>query len=127
MLSTDMILDDRSPVPVYVQLAEQVLHALARGSLRNGDRLPAVRAVAASLGVNPNTVNRAYAELERDGVLETKRGRGTFVAKGGRGRSKPAVRQLDELAERYVARARSLGFEQKQIGGAVVAQLRRQR
>ncbi|HVS47184.1 MAG TPA: GntR family transcriptional regulator [Verrucomicrobiae bacterium] len=127
MRTDELLLDDRSPVPVYVQLAEQVLHALARGSLRNGDRLPAVRDVAAMLGVNPNTVNRAYSELQREGVLETKRGRGTFVAKGGRGRSKPARGQLDDLAERYVARARSLGFEREQIGEAVVVQLRRQR
>ena len=126
MLTKELVLDDRSPVPVYVQLAEQVLHALARGTLKNGDRLPAVREVATSLGVNPNTVNRAYSELERDGVLETKRGRGTFVAKGGRGRAKPARGQLDELAERYVARARSLGFEREHIGAAVAQQLRRQ-
>ena len=126
MRTDELRLDDRSPVPVYVQLAEQVLHALARGSLRNGDRLPAVREVAAALGVNPNTVNRAYAELERDGVLETKRGRGTYVAKGGRARGKPASGQIDELAERYVARARSLGFAREQIGRAVAVQLRRQ-
>jgi GntR family transcriptional regulator len=127
MRITDLRLDDRSPVPVYVQLQDQLLHALARGVLRRGERLPPVRGVAAALGVNPNTVNRAYAELERQGVLETRRGRGTFVAGSARASGAPQRARLDQLAERYVAQSRSLGFEDRPIERAVEAQLRKQR
>ena len=76
-----LYVDDRSPVPVYAQLSERILGAIARGDLSPGEQLPSVRDVAARLGINPNTVNRAYAELERVGTVETRRGRGTFVAR----------------------------------------------
>jgi GntR family transcriptional regulator len=83
--------------------------------------------MASALGVNPNTVNRAYAELEREGVLETRRGRGTFVA-GAPPSPGPSQRvRLDELAERFVAQARSVGFESDRIARAVTVQLRKQR
>jgi GntR family transcriptional regulator len=127
MRTSDFILDDRSPVPVYVQLQDQVLRALARGALRRGDRLPPVRELAAQLDVNPNTVNRAYAELEREGVLQSRRGLGTFVASSPRG-SRTAQRvRLDELAERFVAQARSHGFDGEQIVRAAQLQVRKQR
>lgn len=111
--------DDGSVVPVYAQLREQVLAALARGDVRRGEQLPSVRDVAAALAVNPNTVNRAYAELERDGVVETRRGRGTFVAGRATSRLAPSGARLAEIAERFVAHARSLGYEGTQIVSAV--------
>ena len=98
-------------MPVYVQLRDQILHALARGTLRGGDRLPAVRTVATTLQVNPNTVNRAYAELERDGVLVVERGRGTYVADRARASRAPHRHKLVELSERFVAQARAMGFD----------------
>ncbi len=124
MRTNELVLDDRSPVPVYVQLRDQILHALARGSLRGGDRLPAVRAVAATLRVNPNTVNKAYAELERDGVLVVARGRGTYVADRARAPRAPHRLKLVELATRFVAQARSLGFEGPDILKAASAAVR---
>jgi len=127
MRTNELRLDERSPVPVYVQLQDQLLHALARGALRRGERLPGVREIASALGVNPNTVNRAYAELEREGVLETKRGRGTFVARSARASGAPQRAKLEQLAERYVAQARSLGFDAEPIERALAAQLRKQR
>lgn len=119
--------DDGSVVPVYAQLREQVLAALARGDVRRGERLPSVRDVAAALSVNPNTVNRAYAELERDGVLETRRGRGTFVAGRSVARLAPSAARLAEIAERFVAHARSLGYDGTQIVNAVRVQAGRRR
>jgi GntR family transcriptional regulator len=114
---TQLSIDDVSPVPVYAQLCEQLLAAVARGSLRRGEQLPSVRDVAAELGINPNTVNRAYAELEREGVVETRRGRGTFVtAPPSRG---SGLARLAEIAKRFVARARALGYDGPQILGAV--------
>jgi GntR family transcriptional regulator len=110
-------IDDRSPMPVYAQLCEQVLAAVAGGRLSRGGQLPSVRDVAAELGINPNTVNRAYAELEREGVVETRRGRGTYVALP-RPRGSPLT-QLAEIAKRFVARARALGYDGTQILRAV--------
>jgi len=103
--------DPASGAPVYLQLKEQILHALSRGRLKSGDQLPTVREVAVELTINPNTVNRAYAELERDGVLETRRGRGTFVAE--RSRKPDAAAQstrIKDIARRALGEARAFGF-----------------
>ncbi|HVA34020.1 MAG TPA: GntR family transcriptional regulator [Candidatus Baltobacteraceae bacterium] len=122
MEARQFVVDDRSPVPVYAQLCEQVLAAVARGNARRGEQLPSVRDVAAALGINPNTVNRAYVELERDGVVETRRGRGTFVA-SGRPRGSQAPR-LSEITRRFVARASALGYKGTQILDAVRKEIR---
>jgi GntR family transcriptional regulator len=117
MQPRELRVDDASPVPVYAQLCEQIVAAVARGSLRRGEQVPSVRDVAAALGINPNTVNRAYAELEGHGVLETRRGRGTFVAS-----ARPAgirAPRLSEMAKQFVGRARALGYDGPQIVSAV--------
>jgi GntR family transcriptional regulator len=119
-------LDEESGVPVYLQLRDQILHAIARGSLAVGDQLPTVREVAVALTVNPNTVNRAYAELERAGVLSTQRGRGTFVAQRAKAEQRPFRAKLADAAERFVAQAFALGFEREEIVRAVETQLKRQ-
>ena len=111
-----LFVDDDSSVPVYAQVREQVMAAIGRGELGRGDRLPSVRDVAAALAINPNTVNRAYAELERDGLVETRRGLGTFI----RSQKRPVQgHRLTEISERFVAHARSLGYEGAQILAAV--------
>jgi GntR family transcriptional regulator len=73
-------IDRSGGTPIYRQLVEQVRQAVASGVLRPGDRLPSVRELVIELAVNPNTVARAYQELEREGVIETPRGRGSYVA-----------------------------------------------
>lgn len=117
-----LFVDNASAVPVYAQLCEQLLAAVARGDLRRGEQLPSVRDVAGALGVNPNTVNHAYAELEREGVVETRRGRGTFVAALGGRAARSAAPRLAEITERFVGRARALGYE----GPQIVSEVRRQ-
>lgn len=72
-------IDVQSGVPIYQQIGNQVRRMIAAGTLRAGDRLPTVRELAAELVVNPNTVARAYQDLEREGVVETRRGLGTFA------------------------------------------------
>ncbi len=119
-----LFVDDASPLPVYAQLSEQMLGALARGEMAAGERLPSVRDVAAALEVNPNTVNRAYAELERAGVVETRRGRGTFVAPP-RARRSVSVPRLAEIVEPFVARALALGYAGRQIVKTVADVVRR--
>ncbi len=75
--------DPRSGVPLYLQLIEQITRAVALGTLTPGEQLPTVKALALDLTINPNTVARVYRELERDGVIETSPGRGSFVRSNG--------------------------------------------
>jgi GntR family transcriptional regulator len=104
-------LDAHSGVPVYRQLIDQVLGAVATGVLTTGDQLPTVRQVAVDLAINPNTVMRAYREMEIRGILDTQQGAGTFIAE----QQAPAPkeereRQLAQLAGEFAARAGLLGF-----------------
>ncbi|HMD01533.1 MAG TPA: GntR family transcriptional regulator, partial [Candidatus Baltobacteraceae bacterium] len=75
--------DPRSGVPLYLQLIEQVKRAVALGTLGPREQLPTVKALALDLTINPNTVARAYRELERDEIIETSPGRGSFVRSNG--------------------------------------------
>jgi GntR family transcriptional regulator len=82
-LPTIFTVDPRSGVPIYLQLIDQVKRSVALGTLSAGEQLPTVKALALELTVNPNTVARAYRDLERDGVIETSPGRGSFVRPNG--------------------------------------------
>ena len=73
-------LDERSGVPVYRQMMDQLIYYVAGGTLRPGDQIPSIRELAAALGVNPTTVVKAYTELERAGVIEKRHGKGAFIA-----------------------------------------------
>jgi len=106
-----LAIDHRSGVPFYRQIIEQVKYAVSRGRLAVGDRLPTVRQLAVDLSINPNTVVRAYRQLEIEGVLETQQGSGTFI-----GPKKPEIdrlerqRMLDQILTDMLARASSYGF-----------------
>jgi GntR family transcriptional regulator len=78
-----LTVDPRSGVPIYLQVVEQIKRSVALGILASGEQLPTVKQLALELTVNPNTVARAYRELERDGVIETAVGRGSFVRRDG--------------------------------------------
>jgi GntR family transcriptional regulator len=104
-------LDLRSGVPVYRQLIDQVMGGKASGTLLPGDQLPTVRQVAVDLSINPNTVARAYRELEIRGVLETHQGTGTFISRQVVERDETErQRRLDQIAGEFVARAGAEGF-----------------
>ncbi len=104
-------LDGNSGVPVYRQLIDQVLGGMASGTLAPGNQLPTVRQVAVDLSINPNTVVRAYRELEIRGVLETQQGTGTFISQQKVKRDEvERRRQLDQLVNDFVARAGAAGF-----------------
>ena len=104
-------LDLHSGVPVYRQIMDQVRGGIASGSLSVGDQLPTVRQLAVDLSINPNTVARAYRELELGGVLETHQGTGTFIgAQKIRGGDQERLRQLSQMAADFVARAGAIGF-----------------
>ena len=104
-------LDLHSGVPVYRQIIDQVTGGMAAGTLAGGDQLPTVRQVAVDLSINPNTVQRAYRELEIRGVLETQQGTGTFIShQKVRRDDLERQRQLAQLAREFVARAGAAGF-----------------
>lgn len=99
-------IDPSSGTPIYRQIVDQVRQAVASGVLKAGDKLPSVRDLAVELAVNPNTIAKAYQELERDGVIETPRGKGSFVADRDHGLSEAErLRQLTETVDRLVAEA----------------------
>src|ERR1700733_5646565 len=104
-------LDPQSGVPVYRQLIDQVMGGMAAGTLAGGHQLPTVRQVAVDLSINPNTVVRAYRELEIRGVLETQQGTGTFISHQKVKRDDvERERQLGQLVSDFVARAGAAGF-----------------
>ena len=104
-------LDLQSGVPVYRQIIDQVRGGVASGSLAVGDQLPTVRQLAVDLSINPNTVVRAYRELELGGLLETHQGTGTFIsAQKFRNGEQERARQLNQIAADCIARAGAAGF-----------------
>jgi GntR family transcriptional regulator len=109
--SFQFALDLHSGVPVYRQLIDQVRAGMASGSLKAGDQLPTVRQLAVDLAINPNTVMRAYRELELTGLLETHQGTGTFISdKKIEKKSAERDRQLSQMAGEFAARAGAAGF-----------------
>src|ERR1700722_3567309 len=115
------LLDMHSGMPVYRQIIDQVRGAIASGALNAGDQLPTVRQLAVDLSINPNTVVRAYRELELGGLLETHQGTGTFIsAQKMRGGSAERERQLSQIVGDSVARAGAAGFTVE----ALIEQLR---
>jgi GntR family transcriptional regulator len=104
-------LDLHSGVPVYRQIVDQVHGGVASGALSVGDQLPTVRQLAVDLSINPNTVARAYRELELGGLLETHQGTGTFIStQKMRGGEEQRARQLSQIVGDFVARAGAAGF-----------------
>jgi GntR family transcriptional regulator len=107
----EFALDLHTGVPVYRQLIDQVRAGVASGALTAGDQLPTVRQLAVDLAINPNTVMRAYHELELGGLLETHQGTGTFIANKKIERaSVERERQLAQMASEAAARAGAAGF-----------------
>ena len=104
-------IDGKSGVPFYRQIIEQLKFSIARGNLQPGDRLPTVRQLAVDLSINPNTVIRAYREMEIEGVVQTQQGSGTFV-----GNHRPEIdhlekqRMLDQILTDLLARASAYGY-----------------
>ena len=118
-------LDSRSGVPTYLQLILQVKQAVRLGTLQPGDQLPTVQAVVGALSINPNTVLKAYRELDRAGLVEGRRGQGTFVS-----RTLSAVAPADHSALqaellRWIRRARDAGFDADGVEALFAAAVRR--
>ncbi len=110
-MSITIQLDLKSGVPFYRQIIDQVKSAIATGRVAPGDRLPTVRQLAVDLSVNPNTVSRAYTELELTGLVETQMGSGTFVGQKQVQQDDVERRRiLDQICQELLSRASSYGF-----------------
>jgi GntR family transcriptional regulator len=103
-----------SGVPLYVQLMEQVKHAVETGALRPGDQLPTIRALAQELVMNSNTVVRAYRELEHEGIVELRHGLGAFISSSVSAKGK-VMRQAQNIVESASERLRSLGVTEQEM------------
>jgi len=112
----EISIDQKSGVPLYRQIIESVKFAISRGDIGPGDKLPTVRQLAVDLEVNPNTVIRAYREMELGGVLDTQQGSGTFVT-----HAQPEIdalersRMLDQILTELLARASGYGFSLDEV------------
>jgi GntR family transcriptional regulator len=109
-----------SPTPIYRQIIDQIRHGVAGRAHRPGDLLPSIRALAEQLVVNPNTVAKAYGELVRDGVIESRQGRGYFVGDRRQVYSDgERKRRLDEALRCFLSEALVLNFSPGEIRGAI--------
>ena len=111
-------------VPIYLQLMEQVKHAIETGALRPGEQLPGIRPLAEELVINPNTVARAYRELEHEGVIELRHGAGAFVAAGARPKKQTdRLRHAQSVVTAAVERLRASGVTDDEIRRLFEAEL----
>lgn len=109
-------IDPNADSPVYAQIVRQVKFGVASGTLRSREHLPSVRELASELRINPNTVARAYRELEHEGLVETQWGRGMFVASEvGRLPKSQRLELLSEKLQQLVQDARRLGLTEKDL------------
>src|SRR5512138_2682684 len=117
-------LDARSGVAPYMQLIQQVRHAMRLGLLKEGDRLPTVKEVVARVAINPNTVLKAYRELEYEGLVQARPGIGTFVTRTLSGDTLAAHEPLRRDLRRWLADARGAGLDEESIEALFVSTFR---
>src|ERR1044071_7366345 len=128
-MSVAFNIDARHPTPLYHQLERSIRFAIATGKLRAGDQLPTVRQLAVDLRINANTVAKVYAELERAGVVETRRGGGTFVRARHFEAARKAAgeRELRELEDEFLDEAAGLGYTSEQAVAHLAERLKKER
>ncbi len=101
--------------PIYWQIAEQIFKQIIRGEIRPGDKLPSVREMAVLSGVNPNTIQRTYSELERMGIVETRRGQGTFIVSRDEIRGELCKKMEKDIVSHFVQSMAELGFTKDEM------------
>jgi DNA-binding transcriptional regulator YhcF (GntR family) len=120
----DFRIDTKSGVAPYTQLVQQVKQALRLGWLQPGDKLPTAHEVAASVAINPNTVQKAYKELEYEGLVAGRPGQGTFIQRSLSQSSPATVAALTRRLERWLAAARAAGLDEDGIMDVIRAAMR---
>jgi GntR family transcriptional regulator len=115
----EFYIDTHSGVPPYLQLTQQVRRALKLGLLEQGDQLPTVKEVVARIAINPNTVSKAYRELEHEGLVEGRTGVGTFVATSTASETISALAPLRHDLQKWMESARRAGLDDESIEALV--------
>ena len=119
-------LNPTSGVPIYLQLMEQIKHGVETGALQPGDQLPGIRKLAETVVMNPNTVAKAYRELEHEGYIEVRHGAGAFIrARVDNGEVHNRMEQARPLVEQAISQALKLGLSDDEIRRLVEAQLQK--
>jgi len=111
----DLRISPSSGVPIYLQLMEQIKHAVDVGAVRPGEQLPTIRSVAEELAMNPNTVARAYRELEREGVISVRHGSGAYVEETTAPAKRNAIRQTGEILRKAIEKSKTLGLSETEV------------
>ena len=119
-MNFNIVISTGSSTPIYKQITDQVKRAVASGQLTVADQLPSVRALAESLVLNPNTVARAYADLAREGIIETRPGRGVFIIHKRKVFAREeGLRRLEPLLEALLGEAMALDFTPEELKAAL--------
>ncbi|AEB62529.1 MULTISPECIES: GntR family transcriptional regulator [Bacillus] len=105
----------QSSKPIYLQIADRVYYRLIRSELLPGDKLPSVREMALQMKVNPNTIQRTYSEMERLGIVETKRGQGTFIAERPDLKAELKDRLTKDVFKRFIQEMAELGLSAQEM------------
>lgn len=118
--TVQITIDSDSGIPLWLQLRNRLIYLIVSGKFQTGEKLPTVRELAVDLGINYNTVSKVYQDIERDGYITTKRGKGTFVAQ-----RKPveAAVEIDCLADDFIRQCRELGVPRQDIAKLVERRL----
>jgi GntR family transcriptional regulator len=112
-----------SGVPIYVQLKEQIRHAIETGALVAGDQLPGIRSLAETLVINPNTIIKVYRELESEGILEVRHGLGAFISSSRRKAKTDEIRDAQQLTQEFIDKLREQGLHEGEIRRLIEAAL----
>jgi GntR family transcriptional regulator len=122
-------IDQKSGIPIYIQIMDQIKHLIATGALQPGQQLPTIRELAVDLTINLHTVAHAYAELEREGFLTIQRGRGTFISDGHTDQELGDLRaeKLQALVESMFAEVVNLGYDADEVEQVMAAQIKQWR
>lgn len=118
----DIGFDDK--MPIYLQIMDIIKKDIITGKLKGGDKLPSVREMASNLKVNPNTLQRAYQELERLGIIYTQRGMGTFVEEDSIMIDNLKKEMSKEIIDSFILSMKSLGFSEREIINAIVEEVK---
>lgn len=110
-----MAKDFQASKPIYIQIADHLSSQIVRGEMKAGEKLPSVREMAIQTGVNPNTIQRTYSEMERMGIVETKRGQGTFVTENEQVLQALKTRLQTDIIGVFVQSMQELGFSQEEM------------
>ncbi|NCU18389.1 GntR family transcriptional regulator [Pallidibacillus pasinlerensis] len=111
--------------PIYLQIADHIFQKIIREELKPGDKLPSVREMAVQMGVNPNTIQRTYSEMERIGVVETRRGQGTFIVENAEIITELKQTIQLEVISSFVKKMKDLGFSKEEMIASLKSYLER--